>query len=57
MRKLRMLDTGKLVTVSNNEAFGLVDSGKATLDLKYRPNKRLEPEDYYSTPKKRYKTR
>ncbi len=52
MRKIRMLETDKVVTVSNNIAFGLVDSGQATYDLRARFYRNIKPQ---ST--KKYRTR
>lgn len=47
-----MLDTNKVVIVSNNVAFGLVDSGRASFELFTYPDKMLQPEKG-----KRYKTK
>lgn len=53
MRKIKLLETGKIITVTNNVAFGLVDSGKATYNLAFEyPNKELRAER-----SKGYKTR
>lgn len=52
MRKVRILETDKLVTVSNNIAFGLVDSGQATYDLRARFYRNVKPQTT-----RKYKTR
>ena len=52
MRKVRMLDNDKVVTVSNNIAFGLIDAGKATYDLRARFYRNIKPQTT-----KKYKTR
>ena len=47
-----MLENDKVVVVGNNEAFGLVDSGKATFDLRSRFYREVKPQTT-----KKYKTR
>ena len=54
MRKVKILETNKIVTVSNNVAFGLIDAGKATFYLSFidYPNRMLKPRG-----RKGYKTK
>ena len=52
MREVRILATDEIKIVGNNEAFGLVDSGKATYDLHKKFNRQVRP-----IFRKKYRTR